>query len=269
MHRTIASGHVSNLYVDQDPGNGVQGTVLVAADRNSIQEELCNAIEGAGLALSTANDSQLLAALRKGQGSSFDSDKLDGQEGAFYRDASNLNAGFVPAAQLDPATVRERLKLADGPGSGVDADLLDGKQLAEIILMVKDEEHPVNDTYLQFPGGETPAQKGLPGTWVQRYNGDGVFFCTSGTGTAFNGGIGEAQLPDHGHRLMGRPANFGSSLPYSLSPITDSGTPGDKTNNHRPYTTYTDDAVTGVIGFACGSKLLPRHVTVVLWQRTA
>lgn len=33
-----------------------------------------------------------------------DADKLDGQEGAYYRDASNLNAGTVPAARLGSGT---------------------------------------------------------------------------------------------------------------------------------------------------------------------
>lgn len=33
-----------------------------------------------------------------------DSDKLDGQDGSYYRNASNLNAGTVPAARLPNAT---------------------------------------------------------------------------------------------------------------------------------------------------------------------
>jgi hypothetical protein len=35
-----------------------------------------------------------------GSGSGLDADKLDGQEGSFYRNASNLNAGTVPAERL-------------------------------------------------------------------------------------------------------------------------------------------------------------------------
>ncbi len=39
-----------------------------------------------------------------GAGSLLDADKLDGQEGAYYRDASNLNAGTVPTARLGSGT---------------------------------------------------------------------------------------------------------------------------------------------------------------------
>lgn len=35
-----------------------------------------------------------------GSGSTLDADKLDGEEGSFYRNASNLNAGTVPTARL-------------------------------------------------------------------------------------------------------------------------------------------------------------------------
>ena len=51
-----------------------------------------------------------------GAGSTLDADRLDGQEGAFYRNASNLNAGTVPVARLP-----------GGAGNNLDADLLDGQ----------------------------------------------------------------------------------------------------------------------------------------------
>ena len=35
-----------------------------------------------------------------GDGSTLDADKLDGQEGSFYQDASNLNAGTIPTARI-------------------------------------------------------------------------------------------------------------------------------------------------------------------------
>lgn len=52
-----------------------------------------------------------------GSTSTLDADLLDGQEGSYYRDASNLNAGTVPLARL-PA----------GAGTGLNADLLDSLQ---------------------------------------------------------------------------------------------------------------------------------------------
>lgn len=39
-----------------------------------------------------------------GVGSGLDADQLDGQEGSYYRNASNLNAGTVPSARLPAAT---------------------------------------------------------------------------------------------------------------------------------------------------------------------
>lgn len=96
----------------------------------------------------------------------FDSDRLDGQHGSFYQDAGNLNAGTLPGARfndtshgnrgggslhsaatdsvdgfmsaadkakldtisgLSPTDILNSVKTVDGSGSGLDADLLDGK----------------------------------------------------------------------------------------------------------------------------------------------
>ncbi len=50
------------------------------------------------------NDNKVMHTGNGGAGSGFDADLLDGQHGSFYRDASNLNAGTVPDAQL-PGTI--------------------------------------------------------------------------------------------------------------------------------------------------------------------
>lgn len=62
-----------------------------------------------------------------GSGSNLDADLLDGQHGAFYRDASNLNAGTIPSARLSASDLLTLIKTVDGVGSGLDADLLDGQ----------------------------------------------------------------------------------------------------------------------------------------------
>lgn len=62
MKRTEAPDSVGGLYVDKDPGVTV-GTKLIAEDRNLIQEEICNTIEGAGATLSGADDEQLKKAV--------------------------------------------------------------------------------------------------------------------------------------------------------------------------------------------------------------
>ncbi|MCB0114006.1 MAG: hypothetical protein KDD84_07940, partial [Caldilineaceae bacterium] len=61
---------------------------------------------------------------------SANADRLDGQEGAFYRNASNINAGTLAESRIADVITRDDevktiLANIDGPGSGVDADLLD------------------------------------------------------------------------------------------------------------------------------------------------
>jgi hypothetical protein len=97
MNRTTAPGSVAGEYIDDDEANLIQGTLLVAEDRNAIQEEIVHTIEGAGLTPSAGNLSQLLAA---------------------------INA--LSDAQITAAKVLARLLTVDGSGSGLDADLLDG-----------------------------------------------------------------------------------------------------------------------------------------------
>jgi surface antigen len=58
MKRTTAPNSAGGLHVDKVPGVTV-GTTGIAEDRNNLQEEICNAIEGVGLTLSGANDEQL------------------------------------------------------------------------------------------------------------------------------------------------------------------------------------------------------------------
>lgn len=62
MLRTVSPGHSSNTFTDGNPSLNIPATVFDAVDANFHQEEICNAIEGAGIALS-ASDDQLLAAI--------------------------------------------------------------------------------------------------------------------------------------------------------------------------------------------------------------
>ncbi|UUV43189.1 hypothetical protein RCCWILLIS_17 [Rhodobacter phage RcCWillis] len=93
-----------------------------------------------------------------GTGSGLDADLLDGQEGSFYRSASNLNAGSLPNARLanmTQATIKGRaagagtgvpvdltaaqlvsiINTADGTGTGLDADLLDGNEASAFAFL--------------------------------------------------------------------------------------------------------------------------------------
>jgi hypothetical protein len=73
-----------------------------------------------------------------GAGSTLDADLLDGQDSTFYRNASNLNAGAVPDAQIPAGIARDGevmglVLAADGAGSTLNADLLDGMNSSDFI----------------------------------------------------------------------------------------------------------------------------------------
>ncbi|MBI3957199.1 MAG: hypothetical protein HY328_00215, partial [Chloroflexi bacterium] len=61
---------------------------------------------------------------------------LDGEEGAFYRNASNINAGTLADARIAAAITRDSevmgiVTASGGPGSGINADVLDGLDSGE------------------------------------------------------------------------------------------------------------------------------------------
>jgi hypothetical protein len=62
MKRTTAPNSVGGAFVDKVPGVTV-GTTIIAEDQNNHQEEIANAIEGAGIALDGGDDGQLLKAI--------------------------------------------------------------------------------------------------------------------------------------------------------------------------------------------------------------
>lgn len=69
MDYTSASGYVTDeknrrQYTDRNDALGVQGSFLVAKDRNAVQNELINIIEMAGLVPSADDETQVLAAAR-------------------------------------------------------------------------------------------------------------------------------------------------------------------------------------------------------------
>jgi hypothetical protein len=93
MDRTTAPGSIAGQYIDDDPANEIQGTLLVAKDRNAIQEELINVITAAGLTPSAGTLTQLRDAVRN---------------------ASNLSTGTLPDARLSSnVQLRSRVQLAD------------------------------------------------------------------------------------------------------------------------------------------------------------
>lgn len=70
-----------------------------------------------------------------------DSDKLDGNDSTYFATADDLtshttntnNPHNVTAAQLGAANILAQIKTVDGVGSGLDADLLDGKDSSDFV----------------------------------------------------------------------------------------------------------------------------------------
>jgi len=65
MNKTTAPGSSAGQFVDDNPGGGIVGTLIVAADQNAHQDEVYNAITGSGLTPSAADNGQLWDAIRK------------------------------------------------------------------------------------------------------------------------------------------------------------------------------------------------------------
>lgn len=63
MHRIDGQGHVANQFTPGDPVSGQEATEVTAAWLNAVQEEACNVITGAGLALNKADNTQLRQAM--------------------------------------------------------------------------------------------------------------------------------------------------------------------------------------------------------------
>ncbi len=113
-----------------------------------------------------------------GSGSGLDADKLDGQEGSYYRDASNLNAGTVPQARLSASDLLTLIKTVDGSGSDLDADKVDGLEAASFVR--SDAEANVNahtewqDTYQVRLGTDADLRLQHNGTnsYIDNYTGN-------------------------------------------------------------------------------------------------
>jgi len=88
----------------------------------------------ARVAATIARDSEVMGIVlgADGAGSTLDADLLDGQDSTFYRNATNINAGTLADARVAATIARDSevmgiVLAADGTGSTLDADLLDGQ----------------------------------------------------------------------------------------------------------------------------------------------
>lgn len=63
MYKTDAPNHSGNQYTNGDPGLGILPTQIADEHMNAIQNELSNAVEGAGLSLNKVDSTQLFQAI--------------------------------------------------------------------------------------------------------------------------------------------------------------------------------------------------------------
>jgi hypothetical protein len=66
MDKTTAPGASGGVFVNDNPGGGIVGTLIIAEDQNAHQDEVYNAINGLGITPSAADLAQLYKAIVKG-----------------------------------------------------------------------------------------------------------------------------------------------------------------------------------------------------------
>ena len=124
-----------------DPGEGLvfkSGLTLILID--DANDNICNFHGAAELRV---NNSKVWTASNDGSGSGLDSDKLDGQEGSYYRNATNLNAGTVNKSRL-PSSMNATTFTGDLRVDN-DADLRIGDGAANERILIQKADNNVSD----------------------------------------------------------------------------------------------------------------------------
>jgi len=113
MHRIDFQGHKDNQFTLGNPATGEEATKFGEDWPNAVQEELCNAIEAAGLVLDKEDNSQLSQVLQAATG-----------QGGIRFSLPGLMAAANPAGGLRilarAGTVRGIGVKLDGPGASAD-----------------------------------------------------------------------------------------------------------------------------------------------------
>ena len=117
-----------------------------------------------------------------GSGSTLDADKLDGQEGSYYQNAGNLNAGTIPDARLANSSLF------------------------------------VTGMILMYTGNSAPSgwaicngQNGTPDLRDRFIVGAGSAYAVNNTGGAASVTLSTAQLPSHNHGLNNHTHSFSAT----------------------------------------------------------
>ena len=115
MHKIDGYGATANnTFTEGNPSTvpPVPATQVTDDWLTAVQSELVAAIEGAGILLDKPNNAQLLAALRKGTGSTFNANLLEGERASDFHDAAQL-VGLLVADRLTNSSIPSG-KMASG-----------------------------------------------------------------------------------------------------------------------------------------------------------
>lgn len=256
MDRTRAPGSVDNRYIDEDRNQGVQGTALVAEDRNAVQEELIRLIEAGGLVPDRGNDGQAAASVRALIAVSdamnaqliADGDAANAQA---IVDGDTANADGIAALDASAAKISGNQTIAGDKTFQGRTTLAGGAVDAQGVAV---SCPPVGATYLQFPDTVTPEALWNGTDWTLILNNDayGLFFRTEGAyAAAFGGGVQGWAIQNHGHTY--RVGNAVKGHDYNV------------TGGQFWYSTVRNRTTSG----AGTVETRPRNVTVRIWRRDA
>ena len=154
-----------------------------------------------------------------GSGSGLDADKLDNEEGSYYRNAGNLNAGTVPDARLSSSSLF----------------------VTGMIIMWSGAQNAIPTGWVICDGNNSTPD--LRNRFVIGA-GSGGSYSPGNTGGSSSILLGTANLPAHTHQLGGTVGNTNLSHNHSFSGSTNN--PGNHNHNYSKPNDVSDDDYSGV-----------------------
>lgn len=265
--------HVGSTGAGGASGGGSDGstsytqTGLITFDRTSAVDKAPFAVAAGSTVVAN-----LIAASATVAATATDADTLDGQHGAYYQSASNLNAGTIPDARF-PAT----LPAASGANlTNVNAATLGGSTAATLQSTILQAMMPIG--FVVTLGVSTnPATLYGFGTWaaiagkviVGLDSGQTEFDTLDETGGAKTHTLAESEMPSHTHTQNAH--SHTQSVKNSGGAVVDVARATDRSGADAAVTSATQSATatnqnTG--GGGAHNNLQP-YIVKYVWQRTA
>lgn len=175
--------------------------------------------------------SKIVTLANDGAGSTVDADLLDGQHGAFYQSASNLNAGILPNARLSGAYSFASLTLTD------QITALGGVQFANNDDLRFDD---ATNTFTFSADGAAASSKVMAGQFLNTGGDPSVHY--NRVLTAGNGLSGGGDLSANRTFALGTPSTITGATANSVT-----------TTSHTHSLTLTAADVNGFLGYTAAS----------------